>query len=289
QLSTLRRQIREDLKGADPGLVERLRSYFQKHRKGENDATAVAPYLSLALSMAEPPAFTIDAPAERLPPEVGAITDFPLLLEGLYGSTGFSKLMPKSFAAYVNVAQPSGAPAGLALGTALSYLHTEPVLELPPLYTPRKTSGKPPKVDVKKGDKKGEKKTLQDVAVCPPNPVCKFIIIPDRLNATGAWNLCVVGAVCWLLRGPATVRNIEGMRRAFLSFVSDTLTEREIREVAAISDSLKSLMESRGDRLDKEYAKRNAYFLITDSLVRATDARMDALGLAARRISSEDE
>src|SRR5262245_63193862 len=48
-------------------------------------------------------------------------------------------------------------------------------------------------------------------------------------------------------------------------------------------------MESRGDHLDKEYAKRNAYFLITDSLVRATDARMDALGLAARRKSSEDE
>jgi hypothetical protein len=52
---------------------------------------------------------------------------------------------------------------------------------------------------------------------------------------------------------------------------------------------LKKLMESRGDRLDKEYAERSAYFLITDSLVRATDARMDALGYATRRQSSEDE
>ena len=48
-------------------------------------------------------------------------------------------------------------------------------------------------------------------------------------------------------------------------------------------------MESRGDRLDKEYAKRSAYYLITDSLVRATDARMDVLGRAARRKSAEDE
>jgi hypothetical protein len=289
QLSALRRQIREDLKATDPGLVGRLRAYFQKHRKGENDVTAVAPYLSLALSMAEPPAFTIDAPAERLPEEVRAIADFALLLEEFYRSAGFSKLMPKYFAAYVNVAQTYGAPVGLALGTALIYLHTEPVLELPPLYTPRKTSEKPPKADDKKGDKKGDKKMVQDAALDPPNRVRQFIIIPDLLNATGAANLRVVGDVYYLLLGPTTEPNVEAMRRAFLTFVIDPLTERQIKEVAAIRDLLKGLMESRGDRLDKEYAKRNAYFLITDSLVRATDARMDALGLAARRKSSEDE
>jgi hypothetical protein len=289
QLSALRRQIREDLKATDPGLVGRLRAYFQKHRRGENDVTAVAPYLSLALSMAEPPAFTIDAPAERLPEEVRAITDFALLLEEFYRGTEFSKLMPKYFAAYVNVAQTYGAPVGLALGTALVYLHTEPVLELPPLYTPRKTSEKLPKADDKKGDKKGDKKTVQDAALDPPNRVRQFIIIPDLLNATGAANLRVVGDVYYLLLGPTTEPNVEAMRRAFLTFVIDPLTERQIKEVAAIRDPLKGLMESRGDRMDKEYAKRNAYFLITDSLVRATDARMDALGLAARRKSSEDE
>src|SRR5215510_12390305 len=172
QLSALRRQIREDLKATDPGLVGRLRAYFQKHRKGENDVTAVAPYLSLALSMAEPPAFTIDTPAERLPEEVRAIADFALLLEEFYRSAEFSKLMPNYFAAYVSVAQTYGAPVGLALGTALSYLHSEPVLELPPLYTPRKTSGTPTKGDDKKGDKKGaDKLTVQEAAIAPPNRV----------------------------------------------------------------------------------------------------------------------
>src|SRR5262249_51250631 len=79
QLSALRRQIREDLVNTDPGLVQRLRNYFQKHRKGANDAAAVAPYLSLALSMNEPPAFTIDAPADGLPDDVREITEFSLL------------------------------------------------------------------------------------------------------------------------------------------------------------------------------------------------------------------
>src|SRR5262245_30138313 len=286
QLSALRRQIREDLKDVDPGLVQRLRSYFQKHRKGENDVTAVAPYLSLALSMAEPPAFTIDAPAERLPEEVRQIADFALLLEEFYRSAGFAKLMPKYITAYVNVAQNYGAPVGLALGTALSYLHTEPVLELPPLYTPRKSSGTPTKA----GDKKGaDKKTVQEAAIAPPNRVRLFIIIPDLLNATGAANLRVVNDVYFLLLGPTTGPNVEAMRRAFLTFVIDPLTERQIKEVASIRAPLKKLMESRGDHLDKEYAERSAYFLITDSLVRAADARMDAMGLAARRKSSEDE
>jgi hypothetical protein len=286
QLSALRRQIREDLKETDPGLVQRLRSYFQKHRKGENDVTAVAPYLSLALSMAEPPAFTIDMPAERLPEEVRQIADFALLLEEFYRSAGFAKLMPKYITAYVNVAQTYGAPVGLALGTALSYLHTEPVLELPPHYTPRKTSGTSTKADDKKG---ADKKTVQEAALAPPNRVRQFILIPDLLNATGAANLRVVNDVYFLLLGPTTGPNVEAMRRAFLTFVLDPLTERQIKEVASIRAPLKKLMESRGDHLDKEYAERSAYFLITDSLVRAADVRMDAMGLATRRKSSEDE
>jgi hypothetical protein len=74
-----------------------------------------------------------------------------------------------------------------------------------------------------------------------------------------------------------------------LSFVIDPLTDRQVKEVAAIRNPLKKLMESRGDRLYQDYAKRTAFYLITDSLVRATDARMDVLGLATRRQLSEDE
>jgi len=285
QLSALRRQIRDDLKNTAPDLVQQLRGYFQRHRKGANDAAAVAPYLSLALSMTEPPGFTIDMPAERLPDDVRGITDFALLLEEFYRTTGFSKLMPKYVAAYVNVAQNYGVPAGIALGTALVYLHTDPVLELPPLYKPRQTSGPALKTD----DKKGDKKKVVVPELNPPNRVRQFVIIPDLLNAMGAANLRVVGDTYFLLLGPTTEPNIEAMRRAFLTFVIDPVTERQIKEVAAIRVPLKKLMEARGDRLDKEYADRSAYFLITDSLVRATDARMDALGLATRRKSSEDE
>jgi hypothetical protein len=285
-LSALRRQIREDLKGVNPDLVRKLRDHFEAHRKGRTDAAAVAPYLSLALSLTEPPAFTIDVPAERLPEDVREITDFALLLEEFYRATGFSKLMPKYVAAYVNVAQAYGPAAGVALGSVLSYLHTEPILELPPLYIPRRTSAPPAKSNEKKSDKKDDQKeSVLDI----PNRIRQFVIMPDLLNATGAANLRVVRDAYFLLLGPTTEPNVEAMRRAFLTFVIDPLTERQVKEVAAIRNPLKKLMESRGARLDQEYAERSAYYLITDSLVRATDARMDALGYAARRKSSEDE
>ncbi len=119
-LSVIRQQLREDLKGIRPELVQRLRYHFQSHRKGQADAAAVAPYLSLALSMTDPPAFTIDVAAERLPEDVRAITDFALLLEEFYRETGFSRLLPKYIDSYIKVAETYGPSAGLALGTVLS-------------------------------------------------------------------------------------------------------------------------------------------------------------------------
>jgi hypothetical protein len=279
-LTTLRQQIREDLKNTNPELVRKLRNHFDAHRKGVSDAAAVAPYLSLALSLTEPPAFLIDVPAERLPEDVREITDFALLLDEFYRATGFAKLLPKYVEACVKTAQTYGPAVGAALGTVLSYLHTEPILELPPLYIARRSAA------ARSGDRKNAQ---QEPPLDIPNRVRQFVIMPDLLNATGAANLRVVRDAYFLLLGPTTEPNLEAMRRAFLSFVIDPMTERQVKEVAAVRNELKKLMESRGPRLDPEYAERSAYFLITDSLVRATDTRMDVIGFATRRQSSEDE
>ena len=95
QLSALRRQIREDLKNTNPALLGKLREHFRAHRAGRPDAAAVAAYLSLALSLTDPPAFTLDVAAERLPEDVREILDFALLLEEFYQSVGFSRIMPE--------------------------------------------------------------------------------------------------------------------------------------------------------------------------------------------------
>ncbi|MGH9798822.1 MAG: hypothetical protein ACRD82_00515, partial [Blastocatellia bacterium] len=259
------------------------------------------PYLSLALSLQEPPAFAIDVPQDRLPDDVKEITGFALILEEFYQKTGFSKLLPKYVAAYMKVAETYPQAAGLALGNVLTYLHTEPVLELPPLFNIRRSAAaRPEKREEKKADKKDSGRKDKQADAKPqipqvaevlesPNRIRQFVIIPDLFNASNAANLRVVRDTHFLLLGPSSAPSIEAMRRSFLSFVIDPLVERNIKEVAAIRGDLRKLMESRGDRLDREYAERSAYFLITDSLVQATNARMDVLGMAARIASPEDE
>jgi len=294
-LSALRQQVREDLKEVSPDLIKRLREHFSAHRKGRSDAVAVAPYLSLALSLAEPPAFSIDVQAERLPDDVREITDFALLLEEFYNQSKFSRLMNKYVESYLKAAQTYPMAAGLAAGTVLTYLHTEPILELPPVYVARRAAAGGKAVTGKQDDKKAKKidkdtqKILQANEEEIPNRVRQFVILPDLFNSTGAANLRIVRDTYYLLLGPTTEPNVDAMRRGFLSFVIDPLTDRQVKEVAKIRQPLKKLMESRGDKLDQEYEKRSAYYLITDSLVRATDARLDVLGQATRRQSTEDE
>ncbi|MCI0663467.1 MAG: hypothetical protein L0220_20570 [Acidobacteria bacterium] len=276
-LSPLRTQLRDELKNTNPELLRKIRDHFQTHTKGKADPAAVAPYLSLALSMSEPPGFTIDIPAERLPDDVREITDFALLLEEFYRVTGFSKLLPAYITNYAKTAQNYGQAAGFALGTVLTYLHTEPVLTLPPLYNPRRAQSS-------RKDSKEEQEPVK-----ADNRIRQFIIMPDLLNSIGAANLRVVGDNYFLLLGPTTEPNLEAIRRGFLTFVIDPLSERQIKEVAAIRDDLRKLMKSRGDKLDQDYAERSAYYLITDSLARAADARMDVLGVATRRQQTEDD
>jgi hypothetical protein len=293
-LPALRQQVREDLKNTRPDLVQRMRDHLKSHRKGRTDAVAVAPYLSLALSLTDPPGFTIDVPPERLPEDVREITDFALLLEEFYRESGFSKLMPKYIDSYLKIAQTYPMAAGLALGTVLTYLHTEPILVLPPLYAAQRAAAAR-REEARKAAKKSNKKDKngqqpeQPKEEEIPDRIRQFVVVPDLFNSTGAANLRVIRDTYYLLLGPTTEPNVDAMRRGFLSFVIDPLTDKQVKEVAAISAPLKKLMETRGDKLDQEYAQRTAYYLITDSLVRATDARMDVLGLATRRKLSEDE
>src|SRR5262249_40237562 len=153
-----------------------------------------------------------------------------LLLEEFYQETGFSKLLPKYIAEYVKAAQAYPEAAGLALGSVLVYLHTEPVLELPPLYIPKRSAT--PQQEKKE-------KTVEPPPQFP-NRVRQFVLIPDLLNSTGAANLRVVRDTYYLLLGPTSEPNIEAMRRGFLTFVIDPLTERQIKEVAAIRGKLRA-------------------------------------------------
>lgn len=272
RLSALRQQLRADAASLNPSLARRLRDYFQSHRKGRSDAAAVAPYLSLALTLTAPPSFALDVPVERLPEDVREITDFALLLEEFYRDTKFSLLMPKYVAAYQTAAMRYGQPSAQVISDVIAYLHTEPILELPPQYIPRVTAG----------GRQGEPLKLA-------NRERRFVIMPDLLNASNAVNLRIVRDSYYVLIGPS-VDPGDAVRRAFLRFVIDPLMERQVKEVREIGPDLKALLKSRGDKIDPEYAERSAYFLLSDSLAQAIDVRLDILeSLAGQTYKDEQE
>ncbi len=280
QLSALRQQLRADLTNTSPELVRKLRDYFLKHKKGQTDAASVAPYLSLALSLTEPPGFSLDTAADRLPEDVREIIDFSLLLEEFYRVTSFTRLMPKYVTAYQASMQNYGPLTARVAAMVLSYLRTEPILELPPAYVPKPLSQKQ-----EKEKEKNNKKTsaavqaiVQDSLKAPMRER-RFVVIPDLLNSTGTANLRVIRDTYYLLVGPTSSPNEEAVRLGFLKFVIDPLIERQVREVKPIAENLKKLRDARGENVSEEFKgqESSAYYLITDSLVRASNERIALL------------
>lgn len=280
-LSAMRQQLREDLKNTPPDLVRRMREYFLKHKKALTDSASVAPYLSLALSMADPPAFSLEVDRDRLPEDVREITDFALLLEEFYRETRFGTLLPKYLKAYQTSELRYASVTAQATGIVLSYLRTEPVLALPPLFVIRPDPTKPAsdRKDKTRNKQDGKSTTSEIVqeSLRAPMRERRFIVIPDLLNATGAANLRVVRDTYYLLVGPTSAPNEDAVRRGFLRFVIEPLTERLVREVAGIREDLRKLRDLRGENLDREFEDTTAFYLITDSLVRAANERINLL------------
>lgn len=268
-LTPLRQQLREDLKNISPSLARRLRDHFTKHTQGRNDAAAVAPYLSFALTLSAPPSFSIDTPLDKLPDDVREITDFALLLEEFYRETKFGSLLPKYRLAYETAMKTYAPSTASAAANVIQYLHTEPILELPPTYVPRVQAGI-----------RGEGYKAQ-------NRIRRFVVMPDLLNASNAVNLRVVRDTYYVLLG-ANVDPHAAVRRSLLRFTIDPLVERHIKEIAEVGANLRRLRDTRGDKLAPEYKENNAYFLIADSLTRAVDIRLDSLeSLIVRKFADE--
>ena len=264
QLSGLRQQLRTDLQTINPSLARRLRDYFISHSAkisgGRTDASAVAPYLSLALTMTAPPTFSIDSAVEKLPEDVREITDFALLLEEFYRETKFSTLMPKYAQAYAAAAKTYPTGAASAVANVIQYLHTDPILELPPLYKQRvSVNNKLPETSLKSA-----------------NRIRRFVILPDLLNSSNAVNLRVIQDTYYVFLG-SSVDAHTAVRRSFLRFVLDPIVEKQVQEVRDIGPDLRKLAEARGDKLAPEYKNSNAFFQIADSLMRAVDTRLDSL------------
>src|SRR2546422_1008372 len=87
----VREAVRKYAKEVDPDLLARLKAFYSSHKGGEGDDAQFAKYISLAVSISDPPAFKPVTREEILPPDARSVVGFADLLREFYEKTHISQ------------------------------------------------------------------------------------------------------------------------------------------------------------------------------------------------------
>src|SRR5882672_3293514 len=251
--------VRNDQANLDPGLRERLKSFFDHNQlpAPATPADQAARYVSLAYALGSPP--LLDAPdrSDDLPGGVLAVLDFAPLVREFYRKSGIDERLPSYRRAYQAEGDRLRQPAAEMVRAVLSYLHTRPILAVNE------------RVRVKSPEKKKSSTAVYSTRVHER----KFYIVPDLMAAPGTINFRVIADDYYAIVPEGTDPALSEMRRGYLQFVIDPLVLKFNKEIAAQRDQVKALIEMR----TKEGAtvSPDVFVVTSRSLVAAADARYE--------------
>jgi len=122
--------VRKDQANLDPGLRERLKSFFDHNQlpAPATPADQAARYVSLAYALGAPP--LLDAPdrSDDLPNGILAVLDFAPLVREFYRKSGIDERLASYTRAYQAEGDRLRQPAAEMVRALLSYLHTRPIV-----------------------------------------------------------------------------------------------------------------------------------------------------------------
>jgi len=253
-----RQKLKTDLLSLDPDLRQKLvvfvEQYKRRHPKATN-AEIIAPFVSMAYSLAPAPDLTDPARANDLPGDLLDVLDFAPLVREFYRRAFSAKLdeYVKDYQAAGTDLRPS---AYQMVGELLDYLHTKPQL----VYIERtKTQSK---------DAKG-KKTLEKIETRERER--RFYIVPEMLAPKGTINFINVRDTYYAIVPPKTDLSQSEVRRAFLQFVIDPLVLNNAKDLATMRDGIKALLDAQ--RKQNPDISPDFFLAVTRSLVAAAEAR----------------
>ena len=90
QYHPVRQASREMAKQLSPELISRLRAFYQTHKREQSDDTQLSKYISLAVSLTDPPGMRLPAREEYLPPDARDVLGFVDLMREVYGQLKFT-------------------------------------------------------------------------------------------------------------------------------------------------------------------------------------------------------
>ncbi len=262
-----RRKLKTDLLGLSPELRQKLtvfvEQYKRRHPKATN-AEIVAPFISMAYTLAPAPNLSDPIRATDLPGDLLEVLDFAPLVREFYRSSlkvaDETVSMKIKLDEYFKDYQTSGdnlrPSTAVMVGELLDYLQTKPQLT----YIERiKTQSNPAK----------GKKTLEKTEI--RERVRRFFIVPEMLAPKDTINFRNIGDDYFAIVPPNTDLSRSEVRRAYLQFVIDPLVLTNGKEILTVRDGIKTLLETR--RKENPDISPDVFLAVTRSLIAAVDAR----------------
>ncbi|MGQ0762858.1 MAG: hypothetical protein ACT4OT_12710 [Acidobacteriota bacterium] len=257
--SAFRSIVRKDNASLDPGLRERLKTFFERNKLPATATTAqqAARYVSLAYALGPVPSLEPPARSDDLPGGVLEVLDFAPLVREYYQKSGIDERLVSYLRAYQAEGDRIRKPAGEMVRAILSYLHTRPItttLE---------------RVRVQSPDNKKNAKTATTIV----EHERRFFIVPDLLATPGVINLRIVTDDYYAIVPEGTDPASSELRRAYIQYVMDALVLHNNKAIAARRAQVKQLIDAR----TKEGAtiSPDVFVVVTRSLIAGADARFE--------------
>ncbi len=253
-----RQKLKTDLQGLSPELRQKLvifvEQYKRRHPKATN-AELIAPFVSMAYTLSPAPDFADPARATDLPGDLLEVLDFAPLVREFYRASIRAKLdeYVKEYQAAGDNLRPSAVEM---VSQLLDYLHTRPELT----YIE--------KIKTQTKDAKG-KKTLEKTET--RERTRRFFIVPEMLAPKGTVNFRNIGDDYFAIVPPQTDLSQSEVRRAYLQFVVDPLVLKNGKDISAMRDGIKTLLDER--RKENADISPDVFLAVSRSLIAAIDAR----------------
>lgn len=256
-----RELLRSDLAKLNPDLRDRISHFVLRHKRANpdlSDAQITASFISMAYALTAAPELADPVVTVDLPGTLLDVLDFAPLVRDFYRSSSFAGNLPEYVKSYS--AASDGVlrrSAGDMVSELLSYLQTRPQLYYSEtVRTETQRSG-------------SKRTTLKNVERRERER--RFFIVPEMLAPAGNVVFLNVKDDYYAVVPPDTDITISEARRAYLQFVIDPLVLGSAKDVAAIRDGVKKLLDEH--RAKNPRVSPDVYLTISRSLVAAIDAK----------------
>lgn len=256
-----RETLRSDSAAMPADLREKITNFVVLHKRrnaGKTDSEIAASFISMAYALTPAPEFADPVVTGDLPGHLLDVLDFAPLAREFYRRTNISANINEYIKTYQRSADGKlRNSAREMVNEILLYLHTRPELHIADTTIVESSRSK-------KGSIKAIEKDFRER---------RFFIVPEMLAPKGTVNFVNVRDDYFVVVPPDIDLTFSEVRRAFLRFVVDPLVIKHAKDVAAITDDVKKVMDAR--RAVDSSQSPDVFLTISRSLVAAIDAKQN--------------